>query len=279
MSEHLEVFIYLGSSCTLQYRQGSSPPDTTIPPISFFLSRTFSFILFCTIFLFSFFYSLPSSLPPFYFIQLLPMAKMNLEFLLSPDKDNNNNGNNIGDARRARNDGSSSRPGASSPLSLDYIAPRTSTSSSHIPTSTSKQLSRRIGESVSTHLHPQQLPNIGPTSPNRLSTSKDQGSSSRAHFRGRKGRTPPSQSSLRNSSTSETKPHVCPSCERSFHKLEQLKRHDRLVHLNLRPFVCTTCDVSFGTKQNMQVHLTTRKHQHRLETLQRSQGSSSNQQS
>lgn len=204
------------------------------------------------------------------------MAKMNLEFLLSPDKDNNNNGNNNGDARRARTEGSSSRIAASSPLSLDYIAPRPPTTSSHIPPSSSRQLSRRIGESASTHLRPQQLPSIGPTLPTRPSTSREQGSSSRPHMRGRKVRTP--SQSLRNSPTSEVKPHVCPSCERSFHKLEQLKRHDRLVHLNLRPFVCTTCDVSFGTKQNMQVHLTTRKHQHRLETLQRSQGGSSNQQ-
>lgn len=64
------------------------------------------------------------------------------------------------------------------------------------------------------------------------------------------------------------KPHVCPYCDRSFFKPEQLRRHDRLVHLNHRPFVCTVCDVSFGTKQNMQVHMTTRKHQQRFDTLQ-----------
>lgn len=68
-------------------------------------------------------------------------------------------------------------------------------------------------------------------------------------------------------STTQRKPHACPYCDRSFFKVEQLKRHDRLVHLNHRPFVCAICDISFGTKQNMQVHMSTRKHQQRLETL------------
>lgn len=50
-------------------------------------------------------------------------------------------------------------------------------------------------------------------------------------------------------------------CGRPFSKREHLKRHDQLVHRLERPYSCTVCNAHFGTKQNMQVHLTTRKHQ------------------
>lgn len=196
---------------------------------------------------------------------------MNLDFLLSPDKDNNNENNNS-DNRGGRNSGQAAQP-ESSPLSLDYIAPRTSEASNR-PPSSSRQLSRRLGESGSTHLRPQQLPQVGSSPSSRGGSSRDQQASSRSYQRGRRGKASGSPSTLRNLASGDVKPHVCPACDRSFYKLEQLKRHDRLVHQNLRPFVCTTCDLSFGTKQNMQVHLTTRKHQHRLETLQASHRSS-----
>lgn len=200
---------------------------------------------------------------------------MNLDFLLSPDKDNNNDASSSANPpRTGRNDTPRSEP---SPLSLDYIAPRTSDSSRH-NTQSHRQLSRHFGESSSAHLHlppPHELTSLPPP---RTSTSassaaaRDQASSSRFKTKNGKPQTPSSH--LRTPSSSEVKPHVCPNCQRSFYKLEQLKRHNRLVHLNLRPFVCHTCDLSFGTKQNMQVHLTTRKHQHRLETLQGHRSSS-----
>lgn len=49
-------------------------------------------------------------------------------------------------------------------------------------------------------------------------------------------------------------------CGKRFSKREHLKRHESLVHKLERPFACNTCDAHFGTKQNMEVHFTTRKH-------------------
>eukprot|EP00177_Eucheuma_denticulatum_P000298 GFKZ01000515.1.p1 GENE.GFKZ01000515.1~~GFKZ01000515.1.p1 ORF type:complete len:191 (-),score=4.75 GFKZ01000515.1:66-638(-) len=181
------------------------------------------------------------------------MAKMNLDFLLSPDSNSSN---------RRQGSGESSSRGDSA-FSLDYIAPRHNTSDQGRP----RQHQRRSSEQ-NTQIR---APAAGPSRP----VPRDQGGqSSKPNFK-KKGRTPTSPATQRPpSSSAEVKPHVCRHCERSFYKLEQLKRHDRLVHQNLRPFVCTTCDLSFGTKQNMQVHLTTRKHRHRLQTLQSSGHSS-----
>lgn len=77
-----------------------------------------------------------------------------------------------------------------------------------------------------------------------------------------------SSSSSQKPSSSENRPHVCGQCGRPFYKQEQLKRHVRLVHENWRPFKCLFCEITFGTKQNLQVHFSTRKHRHRVETLQ-----------
>lgn len=192
---------------------------------------------------------------------------MNLDFLLSPDKDTNGGRSNANDYCSGHENTLRSGP---SPISLDYIVPR-STEFTNINTQSHHHLSRRFAGSSSPHLHltstheaasnSQKISNSAPSN-----SSRDQ-SSSFSRFKGKKSKTPCSPSPLRASSSGDAKPHVCPNCERSFYKLEQLKRHNRLVHLNLRPFICYTCDLSFGTKQNMQVHLTTRKHQHRLETL------------
>lgn len=76
-----------------------------------------------------------------------------------------------------------------------------------------------------------------------------------------------------NGQSSDDRPHRCSyeACKRSFYKLEQLKRHHDLVHLNIRPWACESCALHFGTKQNMQVHLTTRKHLHRAKVLAKQQ--------
>lgn len=49
-------------------------------------------------------------------------------------------------------------------------------------------------------------------------------------------------------------------CDKWYNKREHLNRHVQLVHLGHRPFRCDSCKVSFGTKQNMDVHLNTNKH-------------------
>lgn len=49
-------------------------------------------------------------------------------------------------------------------------------------------------------------------------------------------------------------------CDKWYNKREHLNRHVQLVHLGNRPFQCTACNLSFGTKQNMEVHYNTKKH-------------------
>lgn len=182
------------------------------------------------------------------------MAKMNLEFLLSPESN----------ASRAdlSSDGHSTR--ADSPFSLEYIAPRSNASDHHRYRS---QHHQRRSTNHSMGAPPGAPPKIPQKDVHQNSVP------AKPNFKSKKSKSP-TPSAQRSSSSAEVKPHVCPQCDRSFYKLEQLKRHDRLVHQNLRPFVCNTCDLSFGTKQNMQVHRTTRKHRHRLQTLESSGRSS-----
>lgn len=179
------------------------------------------------------------------------MAKMNLDFLLLPES------NASARSSERLSEAHSSSRNDSSPFSLDYIAPQGSSSDHH----RSRHGHRRTPESHSFS----RLPT--PSSSRSQASKEPSPVPSRHNFKSKKTKQP-APPAPKSQSSAEVKPHVCRSCDRSFYKLEQLKRHDRLVHLNLRPFECKTCELSFGTKQNMQVHLTTRKHKHRLETLQ-----------
>lgn len=49
-------------------------------------------------------------------------------------------------------------------------------------------------------------------------------------------------------------------CGKWYNKREHLTRHVQLIHLGHRPFHCESCNVSFGTKQNIEVHYRTKKH-------------------
>lgn len=192
---------------------------------------------------------------------------MNLDFLLTTDNDTK--GGSSGENGSCSGLENTLRSGPS-PLSLDFTAPRPS-DFTNFNTHSHSNLSRRFADSGSPQRRSTSRHEEGRNYHNMYSSansnsSKDQPSSS-SIFKGNKCKIPSSVTPLQASSSGGSKPHVCANCERSFYKLEQLKRHNRLVHLNLRPFICHTCDLSFGTKQNMQVHLTTRKHQHRLQTL------------
>lgn len=194
---------------------------------------------------------------------------MNLNFLLSPKKETNGGSSKFNDYCYGLNENLSADP---SQLSSDFTSTRMS-DISNIKTQCSDQLPRRRTESSSPQLRLTNNDDDNSRAPKLQSSSTPHSSraqsSSHSVFKGKKPKNQSSSSPLRGSSSADTKPYVCPNCERSFFKLEQLKRHNRLVHLNLRPYICHTCDLSFGTKQNMQVHLTTRKHQHRLQMLNR----------
>ena len=53
--------------------------------------------------------------------------------------------------------------------------------------------------------------------------------------------------------------YICVECGRRAKKLSALKRH-LLSHTSLRPYTCTYCDKSFGTKGNLGKHLKTKAH-------------------
>lgn len=190
---------------------------------------------------------------------------MNLNFLLSPSKDSLNKDD---DENRNR-EGRSSRNSAASRFDLDFISP---SSSGQIPSSSSRTVVRQSFRPGHTHYDHAQSTSMSHLGRSQQHTSREHQVITRQQPRAGSSKDKFSPSQFVGMGSTESRPHVCPSCGRGFYKLEQLKRHDRLVHKNLRPFVCTTCDLSFGTKQNMQVHLTTRKHQQKLESLQRNEG-------
>lgn len=187
--------------------------------------------------------------------------KMNLKFLLSPDKEETGGTRQrpADNPSTSRNNMESIAPSTTGQPSSNSRPPARPSSSRH----TENPLSYGYGQSSS-------MTNLGRGSQmQREISSSERPTTSRFGTGDEKTYASP----FSGGSSTDSRPHVCPSCGRGFYKLEQLKRHDRLVHKNLRPFVCTTCDLSFGTKQNMQVHLTTRKHQQKLESLQRSDAS------
>lgn len=170
---------------------------------------------------------------------------MNLNFLLSSEKDGNCNNGSNGSNRAPRPDNHRGR--SSDPAAMEVFTPHPDPQGADH----TRYSAPRHGQTG--------------TAPRPKTAREQAAQAAQGTLKGKPPRT--EFPSTRPRSEAVTRPHVCPSCERSFYKLEQLKRHDRLVHLNLRPFICASCDLSFGTKQNMQVHLTTKKHSHRLEAL------------
>lgn len=180
------------------------------------------------------------------------MSKMNVNFLLSPendDEESNQNRSSTYAEGTPLNKISKSSNTAQNKEFRNTEQTCLHSNSFAIGSSSSQASDRRKLKSMRPVHH---TPNVG------LTFGKEQ--TKIESPRNNQGRPSPN-------TTTQRKPHACPFCDRSFFKVEQLKRHDRLVHLNHRPFVCAICDVSFGTKQNMQVHMSTRKHQQRLETL------------
>lgn len=49
----------------------------------------------------------------------------------------------------------------------------------------------------------------------------------------------------------------CLECDKNFKRLEHLKRHIRLVHLNIRPYHCKYCEKKFSRLDNLAQHLKT----------------------
>lgn len=176
---------------------------------------------------------------------------MNVNFLLSAEEGNRNNRSSQGKSMsEEKNHEENERSHIAREKELpEKEIPFQNSSSFEVDSTSSLQLNRqKVKSSRSLHL----LPRTGVTYSQELSrTEPIRVGLSRSTFNG----------------AASKRPHRCSFCDKSFLKLEQLRRHDRQVHLNHRPFVCTVCDVSFSTKQNMQVHMSTRKHQQSLETL------------
>jgi len=47
---------------------------------------------------------------------------------------------------------------------------------------------------------------------------------------------------------------LCPKCPRTFHYLATLRKHDRMVHLKLRPYVCDQCGKTYSNIWQMKAH-------------------------
>jgi KRAB domain-containing zinc finger protein len=104
----------------------------------------------------------------------------------------------------------------------------------------------------SLRIHQQQVHNI-PTKPNKkaivpaVAADAEAGAAGSSRAKSR----PPK------AAKTADKSWACDMCSDTFKWKGNLKRHRELRHLHLRPFTCTVCRASFGTKSNMRVHAIT----------------------
>lgn len=52
----------------------------------------------------------------------------------------------------------------------------------------------------------------------------------------------------------KTKPEKCAMCDRVFSNQGNMKRHQDIVHKNLRIYSCDYCDKKFGQKSQLETH-------------------------
>ena len=63
----------------------------------------------------------------------------------------------------------------------------------------------------------------------------------------------PSNPNLLPPKTDKPRPHICPTCTRSFARLEHLRRHER-SHMKEKPFECLHCSRRFGRRDDRLRH-------------------------
>ena len=58
-----------------------------------------------------------------------------------------------------------------------------------------------------------------------------------------------------NNDDSDDRKHICPECDKSFHRKDKLTRHIQCVHEKIRPFRCDFCDSSFSRRDKLKRHV------------------------
>ena len=51
------------------------------------------------------------------------------------------------------------------------------------------------------------------------------------------------------------KPYKCESCEKCYFHKNELEKHIKTVHENIKSHKCVSCGKYFGHKQNLQKHI------------------------